>query len=290
VGLGLVATVSTGSGADAAAIVATHAQESMEGNGSNSLPWAPDVRIFSPARTQQVYASSEFKSWDGPQYINQIAFRQDILGFPFKATLPDARIVLSTTSRPVDGLSTTFADNVGQDESVVYQGELPIFSMVDTTGGLPRALDIAVNLQTPFLYDPSRGNLLVDITNPSLVGTTVMDAQEMGGDGTSRVYAYGSDLSRGTADSIGLVTRFQTGGPEGLPQPPLPTTVPEPGSMAVLGLGLVILVARRGRGSRGPGMGVRDLPTRRADRDRSEGGRRASASGRGWRRELGPAR
>jgi hypothetical protein len=255
VGLGLAATVSAGSGADAAAIVAPHAQESLEGNSNNGLPF--DAKYFGPTRTQQVYASSEFASWDGPQYINQIVFRQDINGVPFKATLEGVRIALSTTDRPVDGLGTTFADNVGADESVVYSGELPIFSMVDTTGGRPRALDIAINLQTPFLYDPSRGNLLLDITNPSLVESSVMDAQEIGGDGTSRIYAYGADLSQGIADSIGLVTRFQTGGPEGLPQPPLPTTVPEPGPIAVLGLGLVILVARRGRGSRGPGMGVR---------------------------------
>ncbi len=252
--LGLVATVSTGSGADAAAIVAPHAQESAEGNSNNGFPF--DAKYFGPARTQQVYASSEFASWDGPQHINQITFRQDIHGVPFKATFEGVRIALSTTDRPVDGLGTTFADNVGADESVVYSGELPIFSMVDTTGGLPRALDIAINLRTPFLYDPSKGNLLLDITNPSLVSTSGLDAQEMGGDGTSRVYAYGADLSRGTADSIGLVTRFQTGGPEGLPQPPLPTTVPEPGPIAVLGLGLVMLAARRGRGSRGLGTGV----------------------------------
>ncbi len=253
--LGLAAVVSGGSGAGGAAIVAPHAQETVGGNINNDLPW--DARYFGPARTQQVYASSEFDSWGRPQYINQIAFRQDVNGVPFAATLPGVRIALSTTAQPVDGLSTTFADNVGRDESVVYQGALPIFSMVDTTGGSWRDFDIAVNLQTPFLYDPSRGNLLLDITNPSLVETTGVDAHGEGGDGTSRVYAYGSDLSRGTADSLGLVTRFQTGGPDGLPQPPLPTTVPEPGSIAVLGLGFVFLIARRGRGAREFGRGVR---------------------------------
>lgn len=245
----VVLGLAAGSGAEAAAIIAPHAQESAEGNLVNDLPWGARYD-YGPTRTQQVYASSEFNSWDGPQYINQIAFRRDIIGTPFAATPADVRIALSTTARPVDGLSATFADNVGSDESVVYQGALPIFSMEDITGALPRALDIVVNLQTPFLYDPSRGNLLLDITNPSLAPTTAIDAQRTWGDGTSRVYAYGTDLSRGTADSLGLVTRFQTGGPEGLSQPPLPTTVPEPGPIAVLGLGFVILLARRGRGPR----------------------------------------
>ena len=201
VGLGLAASILAGSGAGAAAIVAPHAQESAEGNSNNSLPF--DVKYFGPTRTQQVYASSEFASWDGPQYINQITFRQDINGVPFKATLEGVRIALSTTDRPVDGLGTTFADNVGADEAVVHGGELPIFSMVDTTGGRPRELNIAINLQTPFLYDPARGNLLLDITNPSLVATSPLDAQEVGGDGTSRVYAYGPDLRGGSPTRSG---------------------------------------------------------------------------------------
>jgi hypothetical protein len=245
--LGLAAIVSAGHGVSASAIVAPHAQESVEANWNNLLPFGGGY--FGRARTQQLYASSEFESWDGPRYINQIAFRQDVSGGPFAATLPGVRIALSTTTRPVDGLSPTFADNVGGDESVVYQGDLPIFSMVvdDNIGNATRDFDIAINLQEPFLYDPSQGNLLLDITNPSMLETTVLDAQDTGGDGTSRVYAYGSDLSKGTADSFGLVTRFQAGGPEGLPQPGLPEVVPEPGSIAVLGLGVVILLARRGR-------------------------------------------
>lgn len=65
-------------------------------------------------RYQQVYES------DGPIKIYALRFRIDLNNTEFNATLPDIQINLSTTDKTSDTLSTTFADNVGADDLVVY--------------------------------------------------------------------------------------------------------------------------------------------------------------------------
>lgn len=256
--LSLISTPAAASG-----IVAPGHLTNTEGNENNSAPfdWAW------PLRTQQVYAASEFSSWGGPEYIQAIAFRLDGPSMPFGATINDVTIRLSTTSRGPDGLSAVFADNIGANESVVYQGALPIFSTDEPHGGgQPHAFDIVINLQKPFLFDPSQGNLLLDITNPGKAGniyvngtkSIILDTQAVSGDTVSRVLGYvasgqpgnpyaTTDLTYGNPDTYGLVTQFRTGGPDPLPQPGIPAVVPEPTVTAVLlcGLPLLVMLQRR---------------------------------------------
>jgi hypothetical protein len=219
------------------------------GNSNNIAPFDPR----SPARTQQVYASSDFSSLKGPQYIDSIVFQSGQFG----ATLQNITINMSTTSKPVDGLSSVFADNTGSDAQTVYQGTLPIFSTQPIGNTGPAPFDVVINLQHPFLYDPSKGNLLVDITNPSPDKITFVNggrpnfiAQEAMGDSTSRVLGYigpstpnnpysVGDLSHGHPDTIGLVTQFVTGGPNPIPQPDIPAVVPEPSSLLVMSFAAV---------------------------------------------------
>jgi hypothetical protein len=62
---------------------------------------------------------------------------------------------LSTTSTPVDGLDPTLADNIGPNNTVVFAGSLPSVS-----GEVLRFL-----LSTPFTYDPTQGNLLINVSS-----------------------------------------------------------------------------------------------------------------------------
>ena len=93
-------------------------------------------------------------------------------------------------------------------------------------------------LQTPFLYNPSAGNLLLDVDNISganaAVGSDFFDAVNITGDSVSRVFGSegAPNATTGTPDSFGLIAQFQFG----------PAAVPEPTTLTLLGFGAVSLV------------------------------------------------
>lgn len=204
-----------------AEIVVPNELENVEGDNNNVFPFAifPDYAIS--ARYQQIYEANDFSSLTGPELVTHIAFRPDgEIAAGFAATLPNVQINLSTTSVAVDALSNIFAENIGPDETVVYTGALSLSTnWIGPVGG-PKEFDIVITLQTPFLYDPTLGNLLLDVRNFETVGTQetilIYDSHFQGGapnDAVSRAYSLASDgvfsLSGGL-DTSGLVTKFLT--------------------------------------------------------------------------------
>src|SRR5581483_11935447 len=114
-------------------------------------------------RYQQVYSSTEFSA---PISITGIDFRVSGFEPAFSATLPSIQIDLSTTSAAVDHLSDTFADNVGADDTVVFaKGALTLSGSAGGNPGVFKSFDVHIALTTPFVYDPSLGNLLLDVRN-----------------------------------------------------------------------------------------------------------------------------
>ena len=70
----------------------------------------------------------------------------------------------STTSKAPGELDATFANNIGEDEVVVYSGPASISTANLGPAGGPKEIDYGIDFQVPFLYDPSKGNLLWDLT------------------------------------------------------------------------------------------------------------------------------
>jgi hypothetical protein len=100
--------------ASAATIVAPNGYAAVEGNNAGSFPFTNFT-----GRYQQAYAAGEFGS--GPLSISEIAFRTD--ASPATQTWLNQlafSLRLSTGVLPVGSLSTTFADNVGGDDTLVY--------------------------------------------------------------------------------------------------------------------------------------------------------------------------
>jgi hypothetical protein len=206
---------------------------STEGNVNNASPFK-----FA-GRNQQIFAASEFTFLSQPALITKISFRPDAFAdrpFPFSATIPNIQIALSTTSARVDGLSVTFANNIGADETVVFSGALSLSSAFTGPATGPKDFDISINLQTPFLYDPSLGNLLLDVKNFSDNGEIpVFDAQDVLGDSVSRRWTDNIDNVNsptallgldgtdpgptGYSNSIGLVTMFTLSTSTSVPEP-----------------------------------------------------------------------
>ena len=107
------------------------------------------------------------------------------------------------------------------------------------TGGLLRIAG------DPYLYDPSRGNLLMDVTvlSQTPVGFLGLDYSSSTTDGTSRVFhSFPLPLTPSIvrADDFGLNTTFETRAF---------VATPEPESLALMagGLGLIVVFVRRRR-------------------------------------------
>ncbi len=211
--------------------------------GNTALGGGPDLRL------QQVYSASQFGGL-GVIEITGLAFRPDNspLGFAFGPdTLPGLQVRVSTTGRAPDGLSPLFADNVGVDDTLVFSGDWTRSSAYALVPGGTRAFDITLTFTTPFVYDPTHGNLLVDFINPSgrLLLPTSVDAQDVPGDSVSALLGLSASASGDPLGSFGIVTRFAFQ-PAG--------TVPEPSGLLLVGtgalFGLGCWLGRRARARR----------------------------------------
>lgn len=143
-------------------------------------------------RIQEVYSASEFST--GPILITGFYWRPTAnlqYGFAFHAVVPDFQLNLSTTSKQPDQLSSVFAENIGSDESMVYKGRLAISSRFEDSVGNTKKFDIFVRLKHPFLYNPAKGNLLLDIRESQPSGAAYVSEYGSSQDGGSRMVALG---------------------------------------------------------------------------------------------------
>jgi len=196
-------------------------------------------------RYQQVYSSSEFASLGGPVTISAILFRPDgIVGNAFFATLSSVLIELSTTPVTPATLSTTFANNIGSNDTIVFNGPLALSSSFAGPSGGPKDFDIVINLTTPFVYDPSAGSLLLDVRNfdGSRADRTGQFDSDATATGTQRVFSttdvnattgtLGGDGTQVGFNDRGLVTEFE-----------FTATTPEPSTFGMAILGVIGLIA-----------------------------------------------
>lgn len=139
----------------------------IEAGNNNAFPFDIAASSLSSQRYQQVYSAGQFAAVPGGGYITQIIFRPDTgsHGSAFSSTLGSMTIQLSTTTAGPDGLNTTFANNIGTNAVTVYYGSLPLNSACTGPANGPKDFDIAINLKTPFFYNPAQGNLLMDVWN-----------------------------------------------------------------------------------------------------------------------------
>lgn len=201
-------------------IVVPNEMAESEGDVNNVFPiFEPGTRVY--YRYQQIYLSSHFTN-AGPRFaIIGIAFRvEGGGGMPwgpsnaFNDYLGRILVKLSTTVRSIDGLSATYQENIGPDETTTFDGGLWFRSSIGwSTGPTPRPFEQTIPFRTPFIYEPARGNLLVEIWNFAPIGVPngeMLDAC-WNNSAVSRVWgvhAESTESVNGTPNSIGLVTRF----------------------------------------------------------------------------------
>ena len=180
---------------------------------NNAWPFGFISTPAGDARYQQAYDSVSFG--DKPMTIRQISFFRTLAGFIRSGTYT---ISLSTITEDIDSLSITNYDaNLGSDNK--------LFVSTSLAGQAPEVLTFDGE---PFHYDPSMGNLLLDVRVEGFGGL----------DGFSAHYA-------ATKSGLGIVSRYTNMSATG------PTTwygwglatrfseVPEPSTVFLLFLGII---------------------------------------------------
>ena len=136
-------------------------------------------------------------------------------------------------------MSTTFANNTGPDNTLVFSGTNVTLSDAGCSGPGVCPFDMSIPFTTPFDYNPANGSLLVELVATGFVGTGFTDSVEFGGPENvdARVVAIGSTTATtGTLGFGNSINEFTF------------TPVPEPGSWPMMvGAGALILMGRRRR-------------------------------------------
>ena len=173
-------------------IVVPNSLATNDGNAS-----ATSVSGSRSVRWLEIYDASQFGALSGPSFLTKFAYRPDRFidqSGPRSWTL---RVYASTTSRSVAGLSTTFAENFGTNNTLVFDGTVNV-----TTGNLPgpgntRQFDYVFPFTTPFLYDPAAGNLVLSLQIEGS-GSAITTDLVSGDPATERVLGFPSTAATGS--------------------------------------------------------------------------------------------
>jgi len=202
--------------AGAVSAVVPNANATTEANTGNTFPLHLGS-AGSQMRYQQIYSASQFI---GGGVIDQLRFRRNGTDFQqpaFTTTGISIQINLSYAATSVGTVSSTFANNIGAGNTMVFNGLLNLSS---SGVGNPNPFDVIVDVANTFNYNPALGDLLVDMrVFNSPFASVFLDAAGFGTQtATTRVYAGGNvnatsgtinfDGTPGIGNAYGLVTRF----------------------------------------------------------------------------------
>lgn len=194
-----------------ATVVVPNGLATTEGNATTAYPWG---RGTGQIRVQYVYDSSHFTAQgvQQPILIDRLRWRAN--GGAAQAGGTYAAVTIRMSTCPVDQsqVVSTFASNHGADLTTVYAGPVNVLTGAGTT---PNNWYVDVQLTTPFRYDPSQGDLNVDLAHDAVgwVGTIgpAVDCQTTGSN-VARIYHLTNYLSpTGTVQAnVGLTMEVTT--------------------------------------------------------------------------------
>lgn len=172
---------------------------------------------------QTIYSSVYFTN--GPLLIREIRYRPSTAyGFAFTQTIASVKINLSTTKTSPGQASTTFANNRGGNDMLVFDGPANLSSRFIGPQNGPKEFDIVFPVITPFLYDPMEGNLVVEFRHVTSESTTHIDVIAPPDGTTTRIFTTDPNGTTGGKDSGANVIQLVYDVPQ---TPPNITSQPE---------------------------------------------------------------
>jgi hypothetical protein len=140
-------------------IVVPNALAEEDGNTSTTTPAGTDIGI----RIMYLCDASQFQALSGPAYLTGFAYRPDHTPDASGPKPLTAKVYASTTTRSPAGFSTRFSDNIGADNTMVFDGTVTLSTANQPGPGNTRQFDYTWQFTTPFLYDPTAGNLVLEL-------------------------------------------------------------------------------------------------------------------------------
>jgi len=173
-----------------------------------------DCTFTCTSHLQQEYTAAAFG--DTPVEISRVSFFFNYYGPNnnwFGSTQPGSWQVSLANNANGSGLTSAFASNVGASNAVFAngQGTVTVPNRVDFTGS--------------FVYDPTAGNLLLDILGPGYYNGSFTATGSV-----NRIYAWDNDAFGNVDYGYGISTEFEVGAPS--------NNVPEPATLGLLAVGL----------------------------------------------------
>jgi hypothetical protein len=203
------------------------------GNDNNEFPFSAP----GPIRYQQIYAASEF---DKAGIIDKVMFRYDEHYISvYGPTTIDLQIGIGYAATTVATASPVFADNIGEGFDLVFDGQV---TQSNASSSPTMNFDFVIDIGNTFTYDPTRGDLLIQIVKRDSNEFTTFDASTGRQQSvTQRIWNGGINSAAGyvgfgpgsNSAPFGLVTQFEF------------IQVPEPSTLALSILALAALPARR---------------------------------------------
>ena len=168
-------------------VVLPAGNDGLEANSFSSIPWARERRS---CRIQQSYPAAVLSEagLNIPLILLGIRYRCDGgRTVSIGSTYGNVRMSLSTMSVPHTQLSSMFDANHGADLASVFSGSVIIGR---TAGTSPNDFYVDIGFSIPFAYDPSVGDLLIDIQSDGNAFSGVDTAQQDFAFGVNATRAY----------------------------------------------------------------------------------------------------